>query len=44
VDECQSAAGAHVAALPLQVLGKGQYLVRCKVDNAVVVKKLVVAD
>jgi hypothetical protein len=43
VDECQSA-GAHIAALPLYKLGKGQYLVRCKVDNAVIVKKLVVAD
>jgi hypothetical protein len=43
VDECQSA-GAHIAALPLQELRKGQYLLRCKVDNAVVMKKLVVAD
>jgi hypothetical protein len=40
VDECQSA-GAHIAALPLQETRKGQYLLRCKVDNVVVVKKLV---
>jgi hypothetical protein len=37
-------AGSYVAALPLQKLGKGQYLVRCKVDDVVVVKKLVVTD
>jgi len=42
-DKFQSA-GAYVAALPLQKLGKGQYLVRCKVDNTAVVKKLVIAD
>jgi hypothetical protein len=42
-DKFQSA-GAYGAELPLKGLGKGQYLIRCRVDDAVVVKKLVIAD
>jgi hypothetical protein len=40
----RQAAGKHTLALPLHELRTGQYLIRCKVDNAVVMKKLVVID
>jgi hypothetical protein len=44
VDEYESAGSAHIVALPLRDLGKGQYLVQCKVGDAVIVKKLAFAD
>ncbi len=42
-DKVQSP-GSYVAVLPLKDLGKGQYFVRCRIDGAMVVKKLVNAD
>jgi hypothetical protein len=37
-------AGTHTLALPRHELRKGQYLVRCKVDNSVVVRRFVAVE